>query len=281
MIAFVRGVIALASCATSSSAVSRRTSTNTGFAPICEIASAVAINVFATVITSSPGPMPSPRSTTSIASVPFAHDATRSHSQNFANAASNSRTAGPPTNAQLSITDWIAGSTSALIDAYCACKSTRGSLAMTAYLSRLRADRAAHETVELGDVALDVRFAAFDQPLLASERVEHGDEVLAITRPIEVDAVGKPLVLEQVVVRGIARNHHAAAREQCLVDRTTDARIRLAAQHVVGERVDLRDVVLFAPEDDAAIVAGKSLELGLHPGPIRAANEQQASLRRA
>ncbi len=58
MIAFVLGVIAPAILSASMRAVSSRTSTSTGFAPVMAIASAVAMKVLGTVMTSSPGPMP-------------------------------------------------------------------------------------------------------------------------------------------------------------------------------------------------------------------------------
>ena len=47
-------------------------STKTGFAPACEIVSAVEIHEFATVITSSPSPIPNIFRTMYMASVPLA-----------------------------------------------------------------------------------------------------------------------------------------------------------------------------------------------------------------
>ncbi len=72
MIAFVRGVIAASSSAGSMLYVRGSMSTNTGFAPISAIISAVAKNVNGTVTTSSPGPMSSAISAISRASVPLA-----------------------------------------------------------------------------------------------------------------------------------------------------------------------------------------------------------------
>ena len=57
MIAFVLGVIALSSFEASRLNVSGSISTKTGFAPTIPIASVVATNVNATVITSSPAPI--------------------------------------------------------------------------------------------------------------------------------------------------------------------------------------------------------------------------------
>ena len=54
----MRGVIAASSPAGSIVNVAGSTSTNTGRAPFSRIASPVAMKVFATVTTSSPGPMP-------------------------------------------------------------------------------------------------------------------------------------------------------------------------------------------------------------------------------
>ena len=60
--AFVRGVIAGSMSAGSINIVSSSTSMKIGVAPVIEIASEVAMKVWATVMTSSPGPMPSARS---------------------------------------------------------------------------------------------------------------------------------------------------------------------------------------------------------------------------
>ncbi len=54
----MRGVIAASSPAGSIVNEAASTSTNTGRAPFSRIASPVAMKVFATVTTSSPGPMP-------------------------------------------------------------------------------------------------------------------------------------------------------------------------------------------------------------------------------
>ena len=72
MMARVRGVIAASSSDTSMSRVCGSTSTKRGRAPQRTMASAVAANVFATVITSSPAPTPMAPSASSSASVPLA-----------------------------------------------------------------------------------------------------------------------------------------------------------------------------------------------------------------
>ena len=72
MIARVRGVIAASILAASMFAVSSSTSTNTGFAPISAIISAVAAKVNGVVTTSSPGFTSSASSAISSASVPEA-----------------------------------------------------------------------------------------------------------------------------------------------------------------------------------------------------------------
>ena len=71
MIARVRGVIAASTASGSIVHVAGVTSTNTGSAPAAIGAYAVALNVRAGTITSSPQPMPSALSATSIVTVPF------------------------------------------------------------------------------------------------------------------------------------------------------------------------------------------------------------------
>ncbi len=93
----MRGVIAASSRAGSIVCVSARTSTNTGRAPTSRIASPVAMKVFATVTTSSPGPIPCARSASCSASVPFATAQACVVPQKAANSRSSSATSGPPT----------------------------------------------------------------------------------------------------------------------------------------------------------------------------------------
>ena len=71
MIAFVRGVIAASTAAGSMQKSSSRMSTRTGVAPARRITLTVALKLNETVMTSSPGPMPSACSTASWATVPL------------------------------------------------------------------------------------------------------------------------------------------------------------------------------------------------------------------
>ncbi len=68
--AFVRWVTAASTAAGSRLYVSGSISAKTGVAPVAEIASALAMKVKGVVITSSPGPIPKARSTSSMAAVP-------------------------------------------------------------------------------------------------------------------------------------------------------------------------------------------------------------------
>ena len=70
-IAFVRGVIAASTAAGSMQKSSSRTSTRTGVAPTRRIALTVALKLNETVITSSPGPIPSAWRIASRATVPL------------------------------------------------------------------------------------------------------------------------------------------------------------------------------------------------------------------
>ena len=71
MMAFVRGVMAASIFAGRCSGCAGRQSTKTAVAPVIQIASAVAKNVLVVVMHSSPGPMPSAKSTSQMASVPL------------------------------------------------------------------------------------------------------------------------------------------------------------------------------------------------------------------
>ena len=70
MIAFVRGVTASSMSETSMLYVSGCASTRTGLAPVADMAKAVAMKVFAAVITSSPLPIPMARKVSSSAEMP-------------------------------------------------------------------------------------------------------------------------------------------------------------------------------------------------------------------
>ena len=67
--ALVRKVIRSRSCSGSIRKEPGSVSARTIFAPTCSMTAAVAVNVYADVMTSSPGPMPSRRSVISIADV--------------------------------------------------------------------------------------------------------------------------------------------------------------------------------------------------------------------
>ena len=94
------------------------------------MASAVAMNVFGTVITSSPAPMPNPSRDSHSAEVPLLTPAANSHPQYAANWVSNSATKGPPAKAVLSSTRNRADTTSSRMDAYCAFRSRSGTCVM-------------------------------------------------------------------------------------------------------------------------------------------------------
>jgi len=91
-------------------------STKTGLAPQKLIASAVAIKVLGTVITSWPLPIPRAKRDSHRASVPLPTPMAYSHWQNEANSFSNCVTNGPPAKAVLSMTCFIANSISSRIE---------------------------------------------------------------------------------------------------------------------------------------------------------------------
>src|SRR5262245_50561521 len=101
-------------------------STSTGVAPRREIAPTVAKNVYVVVITSSPGPMFSAIRQASRASLPDDTPTPCAHAEYFAIAFSHSSTFGPRMKCCDSITSAIAASTSALMAAYCAFRSSNG-----------------------------------------------------------------------------------------------------------------------------------------------------------
>src|SRR5665213_1318202 len=106
-------------------------STNTGFAPACTIAPAVAKNVNGTVMTSSPGPIPSASSASSSASEPDAHPMACRTPQYSAALASNALTSSPRMKYCESITRSTAAVISFLIPAYCARRSRSGTGGVT------------------------------------------------------------------------------------------------------------------------------------------------------
>ena len=139
-------------------AVRSSTSTKTGVAPQNDIASAVAMKVLGTVMTSSPGPTPSASSAIQRASVPLPTPTHSVHPQKGAKAFSNSATKGPPAKAVLSITacraEWISG----LMASYWAFRSRKGTCMETPWgimewwndgiMERLRKRRFHHRGTE-------------------------------------------------------------------------------------------------------------------------------------
>ncbi len=101
-------------------------STNTGVAPTRAMAPTVAKNVYGVVMTSSPGPMFSTIKHASKASVPEETPTACEQLLYSAIAFSHSSTLGPRMKCWDSITSAIAASTSALIVAYCALRSSSG-----------------------------------------------------------------------------------------------------------------------------------------------------------
>ena len=87
-------------------------SANTGRAPVIMIARAVYAAESGAVITSSPGPMPSARNVSAMASVPLPTPTACAAPAAAANSASNASTSGPSTNQPRAITRSIARLTS-------------------------------------------------------------------------------------------------------------------------------------------------------------------------
>ena len=114
MIAFVLLVIFSSIFSGSMLNVSGRMSTKTTLAPDIVIASDVAMKLLATVMTSSPLPIPMAFSARKMASVPFPTPMQCFAPQNAAKADSNALTKGPPMKADLEMTSAIAWSISSL-----------------------------------------------------------------------------------------------------------------------------------------------------------------------
>src|SRR5258708_21777068 len=111
-------------------------STNTGVAPTRAIAPTVAKNVYGLVITSSPGPMFSAIKQANKASVPEETPTACEHPLYCAIACSHCSTFDPKMKCCDSMTSAIADSTSDLIVAYCALRSSSGTC-MRNFLFRL------------------------------------------------------------------------------------------------------------------------------------------------
>ena len=101
-------------------------SAKTGVAPRRAIASAVAKNVNAGQITSSPAPIPSASSASTSASVPFATPIVCSTPRYSAASRSNPSTSGPKMKRPLSSARANASFSSGMNGAYCALTSTSG-----------------------------------------------------------------------------------------------------------------------------------------------------------
>ncbi|OPY10207.1 MAG: hypothetical protein A4E68_00012 [Syntrophaceae bacterium PtaB.Bin095] len=126
MIAFVFRVMAVRTDAGFMLFVRSSMSEKTGFAPHQVIASAVAMKVFGTVTTSSPGPMPSAMRLSQRASVPFPTPTACLQPQNAAKSFSNFATKGPPAKAVFSMTSPMAAWISSLMVWYWAFRSKKG-----------------------------------------------------------------------------------------------------------------------------------------------------------
>jgi hypothetical protein len=124
----VRGVTAASAAAGSIRYVAGSQSTSTTRAPIRATASAVAMNVFAGRIASSPGPTPTARNASSSASVPLATPTQCWTPANAAYSRSNPATSSPPTNAVSASTRLKPTATSSATSACAACRSTNGIL---------------------------------------------------------------------------------------------------------------------------------------------------------
>src|SRR5712664_3363504 len=112
-------------------------STNTGVAPTRAIAPAVAKNVYGVVMTSSPGPMFSAIRQANKASLPDETPTACEQPQYRAIAFSHCSTFGPKMKCCDSITSAMAASTSALIVAYCALRSSSGTCILRLLLFQL------------------------------------------------------------------------------------------------------------------------------------------------
>ena len=134
----MRGVIASSTRFGSMLYVSGSMSTKTGLAPISDIGPAVAINVWAVVMTSSPGPTPTASSARCNAAVPEPTPTAPFAPTLAANACSKPATSLPRMKLVLSTTRCMAASISGLMAVYCALRSTKGiSITQSPLLSSL------------------------------------------------------------------------------------------------------------------------------------------------
>ena len=122
-------VLEVTTCSTEAGSIvpaSGSTSQSTGVAPARSMPETVGTHVFACVTTSSPGPMPSARSASSIASVPFAQPTACAFPFQAASSASNARPSSPSTNQPRSSTRAAAASSSGRIAAVARARSLNG-----------------------------------------------------------------------------------------------------------------------------------------------------------
>ena len=126
MIAFVRDVSRRSTSAGSRFSVAASTSANTGVAPTRAIDSAVAKNVNAGQMTSSPAPIPSASRTSTSASVPFATPTVSGTPRYSAASCSKAATFGPNTNVPCSSTSAKASLSAGMSGSYCAFTSMSG-----------------------------------------------------------------------------------------------------------------------------------------------------------
>src|SRR5262249_20803425 len=148
-------------------------SANTGVAPTRAIASAVAKNVKAGQITSSPDPMPSASSTSTMASVPFATPIDCRVPRYAAASCSNPSTSGPKMNRPVSSVRSKASFSSGTRGSYCALTSTWG-IRTSGHANRPAAadhqeghdehDRDAYRDVDPHEVMVDGAPARPDRP---------------------------------------------------------------------------------------------------------------------
>src|SRR6266567_2195894 len=126
-----------------------------GVAPVNEIALEDAMKEWAGVMTSSPGPMPSARMPSSSAERPESSPTQCAASQYRAYSASNSSTSLPRMKSALAMTRPTAASTSDLISAYWAFRSTSGTcsaadtLSLSPHVRPLEESLEAHELLDL------------------------------------------------------------------------------------------------------------------------------------
>src|SRR4051794_997579 len=207
MIAFVRSVTRAATSSGSRFIVAGSTSANTGVAPIRAIASAVAKNVNAGQITSSPAPMPRASSTSTSASVPFPQPTVSGTPRYSAASSSNAFVFGPKTKRPSSRTSAKASLSSGISGAYCALTSTSGTLGADTGLDGSRAASAPVAEEQHRDHENGGRDRVVDEAEVLVERLVAGAERPADAR--EEEAPGERARDRQQRVRPQVHAGHA------------------------------------------------------------------------